>query len=43
MEKRRETLSEDDSSTRRFMRSRAVLQKALQLNPNSARICQVQR
>ena len=40
MEKRTEAQSEDDSSTRRFVRSRAVLQKALQLNPGSARICQ---
>ena len=40
MEKRTEAQSEDDSNTRRFMRSRAVLQKALQLNPGSARICQ---
>jgi lipopolysaccharide biosynthesis regulator YciM len=40
MEKRTEAQKEDDSSTRRFVRSRAVLQKALQLNPHSARICQ---
>ena len=40
MEKRTEAQSEDDTSTRRFVRSRAVLQKALQLNPHSARICQ---
>lgn len=40
MEKRTEAQSDDDSSTRRFVRSRAVLQKALQLNPGSARICQ---
>lgn len=41
MEKRTEAMSEEESTTRRFARSRAVLQQGLQLNPHSARICQV--
>lgn len=40
MEKRTEAMTEDESTTRRFARSRAVLQQGLQLNPHSARICQ---
>ncbi len=40
MEKRTEMLSHD-TGLQRFRRSRAVLQQGLQLNPHSARICQV--
>ncbi len=43
MEKRTETLSSEASTQQRFRRSRAVLQQGLQLNPHSARICQVRQ